>query len=441
MFKYCGVLFLLILPVMATAQTADVPVIDSVSTDFISVATEEPYTTTLAVYGSNLDYLLFNPVTASIGPLVGTVLSGNDAGVNISFTIDSALLTERESSYPLQVSIDGVVLAESSDLSLFNPFVGSYVRQYPQQYLNSITHPHQRNKETIGLNVHETLGGDAELDDLYVQRLADSNTVWVREHISYEDVMGDNSEAWLKRYDQTFLQYRDHNQRVVVMLAYGTGNDVYRQPDSWKQFVRLMVKRYRNYVDAWEIWNEPDSSSYLSPHSNWKTYRPILKAGSEIVRQYDADAIVLPGAVSDLTSVTFTKQLYQHGRRYFDDFNLHPYYCDEYVANGKSLDQLSADVEQILQVVQRYRTDERIWVTEFGCSTGAEGVTNKIVKQYIKQGSKVLLSNDQVGPILLYTFRDRTYLTTDPYEAYFGLMDENLVPKPVWRWYKQLARD
>ncbi|EKD79630.1 MAG: carbohydrate-binding family 9 [uncultured bacterium] len=426
--KHFPFAILLLFPALSSAQ-----VIDSLSTDFLSVATAEPYTTTIAVYGSDLDYLLFNPVTVTLGPLTGTVVSGDATGVNISFIIDSVLLTERETSYPITVSNNAVVVANSSELTVFNPFVGEYVAQQSKQFLNTISRPHKQTKQTIGLNVHQTLGSDADHDALYAKRLADSQTKWVREHISYEDVMGPDSSAWLKRYDQTFLQYRDNNQRVVAMLAYGTGYDTFKEPDSWAAFVRLVVKRYRNYVDAWEIWNEPDSNSYLSPHSNWRTYRHILKTGSNIVRQYDTDAIVLNGAVSDLSNLAFTKQLYKHGKRYFDDFNVHLYYCTK-------ADELAGDFEKLQQVLSRYRKAERIWVTEFGCSTGTLGVTNHEVKRYTKQFTKTLLAYKNVGPILLYTIRDRTYLTSDPYEAYFGLLDENLSPKPVWRWYKLLPQ-
>ncbi|MBI4407735.1 MAG: hypothetical protein HY565_04535 [Candidatus Kerfeldbacteria bacterium] len=406
----------------------------STSTDFISVATAEPYTTTIAISGTDLDELLFNPVDVVLGPLTGTVVSGDDTAVNLSFTLDSSLLTDREASYPITISAAGEVVVTSGDIMVFNPFVGEYVAQQSQQFLNSIEHPHKRNKQTIGLNVHQTLGSDVDHDALYAQRLEDSNTVWVREHVSYEEVMGSDSAAWLKRYDQTFLQYRDNGQRVVVMLAYGTGDDVYQEPDSWKQFVRMMVKRYRNYVDVWEIWNEPDSDTYLSPHSNWRSYRHILKTGSEMVRQYDPDAIVLNGAIADITNTEFITQLYKHGKRYFDDLNVHLYYCLQ-------SDALSPDIEQLQKVIAKYRKDEQIWVTEFGCSTGSAGVTNKEVKHYTKQVTKELLSFNNVGPILLYTMRDRTYLTDDPYEAYFGLMDENLSPKPVWRWYKLLQKN
>ncbi|EKD78224.1 MAG: carbohydrate-binding family 9 [uncultured bacterium] len=427
--KQLFIFSLLLFPSLASAQ-----VIDSVSTDFLSVATAEPYTATIAVYGSDLDNLLFNPVTVTLGPLTGTVTSGDDTGINLSFTIDSTLITERESNEYLTITLANTPVVNSpTSIEIFNPFVGDYVSQASRQFVEQIDHPHKRNKQNIGLNVHWAQGSDETLDDLYSKRLEDSNTVWVREHISYEQVMGSDSAAWLKRYDEVMLRYRDSNKRVVVMLAYGTGDDEFKEPDSWKNFVRLVVKRYRNYVDVWEIWNEPDSDNYLSPQSNWRTYRHILKVGSQMVRQYDTDAIVLNGAVSDLSNLEFTKQLYQHGKRYFDDFNVHLYYCTK-------SDELTNDFEQLQQVIAKYRKGERIWITEFGCSTGTTGLNNKDVKKYIKQTTKTLLSYDNVGPILLYTMRDRTYLTDDPYEAYFGLMDENLSPKPVWRWYKLLSQ-
>src|SRR3989338_7081730 len=322
--KQLFIFSLLLFPSLASAQ-----VIDSVSTDFLSVATAEPYTATIAVYGSDLDNLLFNPVTVTLGPLTGTVTSGDDTGINLSFTIDSTLITERESSEYLTITLANTPVVNSpTSIEIFNPFVGDYVSQASRQFVEQIDHPHKRNKQNIGLNVHWAQGSDETLDDLYSKRLEDSNTVWVREHISYEQVMGSDSAAWLKRYDEVMLRYRDSNKRVVVMLAYGTGDDEFKEPDSWKNFVRLVVQRYRNYVDVWEIWNEPDSSTYLKTN-NWKTYKPLLKHGSQMIREYDRDAIVLNGAIANINDHAYIRQLYTYGKNYFDELNVHLYYCDE----------------------------------------------------------------------------------------------------------------
>lgn len=426
----------LALPRIGLAET--LPTLNSFSTEFISVTSETPYQATLAVYGENLGYLLNDAVTIELGPLVAASVSGNSTGMNITFTIDRANITAAETNYPLVISNSGVaVVTSTSMITLYNPYALGYKTNSPRLYLNSIDRPHKHTKQTIGLNVHWTLGGDSSLDAIYAERLHDSKTVWAREHFSYKLIMGENSAAWLKRYDQTMLRYSDNDSRVVGMLAYGAADDEFSAPAAadWKRFVRTIVKRYRNYVDVWEIWNEPDSATYLRPNT-WKTYRPLLKVGSSMIREYDPDAIVLNGAVADISDHSFTNKLYSNGSRYFDELNVHLYYCDEYRDDDKNLERLAADWESYLRLVRKYRPHEPIWITELGCSTGLDDVNNKFVKHYLRAATTLLLQYNNIRPILLYTIRDRMYL--DTYEAEFGLLTESGQVKPAWRWYKLL---
>jgi hypothetical protein len=424
------------LPQLSLAET--LPVVTSLSTDFIAVTQTASYQTTVAVYGENLGYLLDDTVTVQLGPLTASSVSGNSTGMNLTFMVDSTLIADSRADYPLEILQQGVVIVTSTAvITVYNPYVLSYETNQPKRYLNAIDRPHQRTKETIGLNVHWTLGSDASVDDRYEQRLTSSHTIWAREHFSYKLVMGDDAAAWLKRYDQMMLRYQASDMRVVGMLAYGDTGDEFAAPSTseWKHFVRLVVKRYRNDVDVWEIWNEPDSTTYLQPN-NWKTYRPLLKTGSAMIREYDPDAIVLNGAIADIADHSFTKKLYDNGARYFDELNVHLYYCDEYRDDNKSLQRLQEDWESFRKMVSRQRANEPMWITELGCSTGLDGVTKKFVKQYFRVATKLLLSYNQVRPILLYTFRDRPYL--EVYEAEFGLLTDDLTNKPAWRWYKLL---
>lgn len=434
LFIFCMVM--LVTPRVLAAET--LPTLSSFSTEFISVASETPYQATLAVYGENLGYLLDDTVTIELGPLVASSVSGNSTGMNVTFTIDSANITVAEANYPLVISNNGVaVVTSTATIKLYSPYALGYETTSPRQYLNNIDRSHKRTKQTIGLNVHWTLGGDSSLDDMYAARLNDSKTVWAREHFSYKLIMGEDAAAWLKRYDQIMLRYQDNGVRVVGMLAYGAAADEFAAPSTneWKQFVRTTVKRYRNYVDAWEIWNEPDSATYLQPNT-WKTYRPLLKAGSSMIREYDPDAIVLNGAIADIADHSFTNKLYSNGSRYFDELNVHLYYCDEYRDDHKSLARLASDWERYVHLVRRHRPQEPIWITELGCSTGLDGVNKKFVKQYLRSATKLLLHYNIIRPILLYTIRDRMYL--EDYEAEFGLLTETGQVKPGWRWYKLL---
>lgn len=409
------------------------------STDFIAVTAETPYQTTIAVYGENLDYLFGADVSSTLGPLTATSVAGNSTGVNLTFTIDAAALTDVQTAYPIVISAAGVpVLTTDFTITLYNPYQADYTAQQPRQFLNNTKHPHRRTKRTLGLNVQWALGGGSATDALYTKRLDDSDTLWAREHFSYKLLLGDDAAAWLKRYDQTMLRYQALGVHVVGMLAYGDASNEFAAPAraNWKRFVRLMAKRYGNYVDAWEIWNEPDSQTYLQPNT-WKNYRPLLQTGSAMVREYDPDAIVLNGAIATINDHHFMKDLYQHGRRYFDELNVHVYYCDEYRDDGGQLTRLEEDWSALLKLIKPYRPKEHIWVTELGCSTGLDGVDDAMVKRYISAATKFLVAQPRLRPIFLYTLRDRTYLA--PYEAYFGLLHNDLSPKPIWRWYKLLS--
>ncbi len=436
----------------ARAQTVDqttelLPTISSFSTNFISVTSASPYQTTIAAYGDNLDFLLDEDVTITLGPLTANSVAGNSTGMNIGFTIDASTIDEEQADWPMVIALDNLpVLVTTTVVTIYNPYQSTYQRAKPQRFLNNTARPKQRSKQTIGLNVQWALGSDSTLDNLYEQRLNDSKTIWAREHFSYKLLMGDDSDAWLKRYDQIMLRYQTMGVRVVGMLAYGTAEDELAAPNSgdWKRFVRLVVKRYRNTVDAWEIWNEPDSDDYLQPNT-WQNYRPLLKIGSTMVREYDPEAIVLNGAVADITQRRWLRQLYSNGQRYFDELNVHLYYCDEWRDDGWQLTRLEEDWTELLATIQPFRSNEAIWVTELGCSTGLTDINQKTVKRYFQQVTKFLLANQnllgakyRLRPILLYTIRDRTYL--EPYEAYFGLLKDTLSPKRAWRWYKLLPQ-
>lgn len=413
----------------------------SFSTNFISVTSPTPYQTTIAVYGTDLDYLLEDNVVVTLGPLTATDIAGNSTGMNLTFPIDSSAITSAQGDYPLVVSADGAVVATSTtNITVYNPYQLAAVSTHPKQLLNSTARPHRRTKQTIGLNVHWTMGSDTTTDVLYNQSLQDSKTSWAREQFSYKLLTGAGSAAWLKRYDQMMLNYQAQGIHVVGMLAYGDDSSEFTAPDKaqWEEFVSTVVQRYGNYVDAWEIWNEPDSNTYLQPRANWKTYKPLLKNGSAMIRQYDPSAIVLNGAISDITNKRYIKQLYTYGKKYFDELNVHLYYCDEYRDTNQELVSLQTDWDNLEKLVKHYRQNEKIWVTELGCSTGLAGVNNKFVKKYDKQATKLLLSYDNLRPILLYTIRDRDL--ADAYEAKFGLLHLDGSTKPAWRWYKKLPR-
>lgn len=418
------------------AQAQMVPEIASISTDVVSLADPLSSEVTFAIYGSNLGDIISGEQTVWLADFPAIVEGGNASAVTLSFTISPDDLPSGE--YQLVVTAGEVVVYSSEEIvPVINIFSLIPDRRGVRAYLNNVAYK-RLSKKRVGLNVHYALGSSSDEDETLEARLEGSNTRWMREHFSHAVIIGEDQEAWLKRYDKAMQFAVDNNIRVVGMLAYGSDDGDYSQPskEDWQEFVDLVVNRYKNVVDVWEVWNEPDSVDYLDP-SRVNVYVHLLKQASVVIRRDDPQAIILGGALAS-ANADWTSAIFEQAADSFDDLSVHIYECERWLSNG-NFDQLDTDWQQMEEVVQEFRADPKFWVTELGCSMGSDGVGESAQRRAIKQVTNHLLNTGSVEVIFLYTIRDRDYLEdSDPYEAYFGLLNSDFSPKLVWKWYRKI---
>lgn len=291
--------------------------------------------------------------------------------------------------------------------------------------------PFVPSKDQVGLNVHWTLGG-FNVDDTYEARLKQSKTRWVREHFYTEVLLSERPDAWFERYDDILNRYHRNGINVIGMLAYGKDHGDFYAPnlDTWRVFINSVVARYKNRVHVWEVWNEPDSPDYLMPN-NPTAYGEILTTAYKAIKTQDPNATVLGGALSEPNKY-FAEQMFQDYNDKFDALSVHAYYCREYLADG-NLSRLENDFNELRSTVQQYRGNQKVWITEFGCSTGSSGITEEIQATYLKDATKLLIDSGFIERIFIYTIRNRDI--NNVYENEFGLMDIDLNTRPAWNWY------
>lgn len=292
-------------------------------------------------------------------------------------------------------------------------------------------------KDRVGLNVHWALGGDGRgLDQDYEIRLKDSKTKVVREHFQMETLWGNDINAWLRRYDLIMENYKKQNIKVVGMLAYNKDHDDFRPPNPviWREFVALVADRYKDNVDVWEIWNEPDSPTYLTPN-NPNAYGMILKPAYTVIKMVDPEATVITGGLS-WPNPHFIEQMYQKYGNYFDGLGIHLYYANQYFAEGQSLNALLSDLDRVRRIQEKYKKNQKIWITEMGASTGGTGITDEMQKEYFQNAIPEILSRKFVRVILIYNIRNYDYRGL--YENHFGLLKNDMQPKEAWGWYANI---
>jgi hypothetical protein len=111
-------------------------------------------------------------------------------------------------------------------------------------------------------------------------------------------------------------------------------------PD-YERYLRAAVTRYRDVVDYYEIWNEPDGMAgprVIRDHEGRvvdvhyggdpKWYAKLLKHSYPIIKELDPTALVAAGSMESKGGLetSFADGIYQHGGQpYFDAISIHSY--------------------------------------------------------------------------------------------------------------------
>jgi len=166
----------------------------------------------------------------------------------------------------------------------------------------------------------------------------------------------------------------------IIMVLRGTpgwanGNAGLTTPPSnpadFQAYAQWMAARYAGKVAAYEIWNEPNNSTFYS--GTMAQYMGLLKAGHDGVKAGDGGATVLLGGVMYNDDAWIRDVYSRGGKPYFDGVATHPYQTNGTLAPEQ---EDFAKLPAVRQVMLDYGDSaKRIWITEFGWSahTNASG--------------------------------------------------------------------
>jgi exo-beta-1,3-glucanase (GH17 family) len=199
--------------------------------------------------------------------------------------------------------------------------------------------------------------------------------------------------------------------------------------NDWEQAVTMSVARYKDDVDAWEIWNEPE---YPSNPITAERYFAMLHVAYSIIKEHAPDSKVLMGGGLHLNTggdpwlardEAFAKRLSELGAdQYADGISFHAYPWTNQVANwvweryDESLDFYRSLFEKNLEV----------WITETGYPAQDEGETSQAA--YLTEAVS-FFGMRAVNAIFWYELRDTPYSNPTPT---FGLLTDTLTPRPAY---------
>jgi polysaccharide biosynthesis protein PslG len=154
----------------------------------------------------------------------------------------------------------------------------------------------------------------------------------------------------------------------------------------WRNYVRVMVRRYQDRIREWEIWNEPDNSAFLGVNpavqgdtSREEIYVGLLKAASEEIRAIDPGIKIVAGVATAGAAKRFLLKSIDLGLLdYCDVISFHGYGRAQRVAD-RGADAFSDVLGDLRAAMQKHGKTVPIWDTESSAGSlpaGRAGIGN-----------------------------------------------------------------
>jgi polysaccharide biosynthesis protein PslG len=313
-----------------------------------------------------------------------------------------------------------------------------------------------------GLVVDLTWGPSTADAERTYSVLQDSGSKWVRLGVGWnrtETAPGVYDEERLTEYDSVVSRARAAGPRVLFMIQDTPGwanggrdrNVPPSDPADIAPFLRMMAARYYPQgVEAFEIWNEPDTSRFWKPAPDPRAYAALLRAAYPAVKAGAPGMKVLFGGTSG-NDYAFISEAYAGGAQgHFDVMATHPYTgsLSPDVAWRNGTGRLSewafTSYREIRSLMLSKGDDKPIWFTEMGWASATQGwstVSAQVQADYLARAFQILRHDPYVGVAFWYNLRNNHWdHDADTAEAQFGLFATDWTPKPAYAAFQAAAR-
>ncbi|NIP18789.1 MAG: cellulase family glycosylhydrolase [Xanthomonadales bacterium] len=270
---------------------------------------------------------------------------------------------------------------------------------------------------------------------------------WTRITIGWDGVEQEKGQFHWTRFDETldallrfgitpFVTLTRGNRLYTGMGTYDDprlaaiyGNSPYPPTDAaghaaWLKFVSRAIKRYRDRISYWEVWNEPNHRNYWGAPENGKDYGDLVRITVEKIRELQPDAKIIAGSMAGIDPEFTDLFLDRCDPEQIDIISFHNY--------GTRPENRVYRIPEFKAVLDKYKPGFEIWQGECGAPSQSR------TTGYRGMGPWGL--NIQSKWLLRQSFVD-TWFCHCTMSNYFKLFDEGDVdPEPTERTWTDLDR-
>jgi len=215
--------------------------------------------------------------------------------------------------------------------------------------------------------------------------------------------------------------------------AGGWGGYPPKDLNDWRRYVRTVVSHFKGRIHAWEIWNEPDHSMFLSLAPGWRktraeTYAELVKAAAEEAHAIDPAIKIVSGAITASGKPFLDEAIARGMLADSNAVSFHGY------GRVRGADRGTAAFTDLIgplqeQIGQTGRALE-IWDTEASVESAKEGRAGAAAGRLELKG---LLVRRALGMSRLYLYSGyrKQYPLHEDYRMLWGFNDRPLVVQPM----------
>jgi polysaccharide biosynthesis protein PslG len=309
-----------------------------------------------------------------------------------------------------------------------------------------------------GVQTDLTSGLNGNKRSRTVAGVQDLGANWMRLTMSWSEIEpnGKGSYSALDRYDTAFANAAATGANVIVTVyrtpQWASGRT---DPDSppvdpqdYADFLRFAATRWGDEVDAWEIWNEQNTSASWSTGPSPSGYAELLKAAYPAVKLVDPSALVVYGGVSH-NDYRFIEQSYAAEPslgEYYDVMATHPYPTAANLpperfwldGDGRLAVRSFPAYREVRDVMLANGDDKPLWFTEFGWSTNTlvdQGVSESTQAAYYTRAMQCVEQDPYVEVAIWSIYRNRLH-DSNTWLAQLGLVRTDFSTKPAYDAFK-----
>lgn len=310
----------------------------------------------------------------------------------------------------------------------------------------------------VGSNYHGMWDDmTAETRARTLDELAAAGVQWVRLDIAWAQLQptsrADFDLSWgVPRIDERIAEITARGMKVLLLVYWGppwaTGttdrNGVPADPEDFAAAAAWAAQRWRGQVQAIELWNEPDLSSFLA-NTSPTTYTALVTAAYRRIKAVNPDVTVVAGAPTYVNTEWFTQFYANGGADHYDALGIHPYVGrsdlpPEACPGAPDVEYYPCNITNLIDLMRTNGDgDKAIWVTEYGWSVHdnraderpwQRGVSEQQQAEYLLRMQRFLGQWPQVEASFWYTDRDTA--RGDVHEDGFGLLTRDFGRRPAY---------